>query len=257
MEQATEQTRIRLMVVDDQALLRASLSRFLATQADLEVVGECGTSAEALGILKSSTVDVVLLDFDSGREQGNDFMSDAREAGFPGRFLILAASLDLRRSAIALTRGASGMFLKCETPDRLVQAIQVVGKGGMWVDRTIIQFLADQLVGRGARPSDQRSSGPLEDRERDVLWGILQGLSNRKIGDTMGLRESGVKNIVQRLFGKAGVNTRGQLVRVALEGWLGLGQEFIKHQANEALRIAPAEASQTLGAPAANLPVAH
>src|ERR1700691_1133587 len=96
MEQVTEQNRVRLIVVDDQALLRASLSRFLATQPDLEVVGECGTSAEALGILKSSAVDVVLLDFEYSREQGNDFMSDARQVGYQGKFLILAGSLDLR-----------------------------------------------------------------------------------------------------------------------------------------------------------------
>lgn len=257
MEQATEQIPIRLMVVDDQALLRASLSRFLATQPDLEVVGECGTSAEALGLLRTSTVDVVLLDFEYGREQGNDFMSDARQAGFQGKFLILAGSLDLRKSAMALKFGAAGMFLKCETPDRLVQAIQVVGKGGMWVDPAVIQFLADQLVDRGPRIADRKSTDSLEDRERDVLLGILQGLSNRKIGDSMGLRESAVKNIVQRLFGKAGVNTRGQLVRVALEGWLGIGQEFMERQAAGAMHIVPAEVSQTLGVPAANLPMAH
>jgi DNA-binding NarL/FixJ family response regulator len=87
--------------------------------------------------------------------------------------------------------GASGIFLKSEPPDRLVQAIRLVRDGGIWV----------------------------------VLMGIVGGLSNRKIGENMGLLESSVKNFVQHLFSKAGVRTRSQLVRAALEGLLGPAHE--------------------------------
>ena len=183
----TQESRIRLVLLDEHGLFRASLGRFLASEPDLEAAGECGTSAEALELLKGSTVDLVLLDFDFGTEHGNDFISAARQAGYQGRFLIVAGSADVRNSAIALKLGASGIFLKSEAPDRLVQAIRLVGNGGIWIDQRIIQLLADQLVDQYARPDDQRSSGPLEDRERNVLLGILGGLANRKIGNNLGL----------------------------------------------------------------------
>jgi len=233
MNNPTQESRIRLVLLEDRGLFRASLGRFLASEPDFEVVGECGTSAEALEVLKGSTVDVVLLDFDVGTEHGSDFISAARQAGYQSRFLILAGSADVRSSAIALKLGASGIFLKTEAPDRLVQAIRLVGDGGTWLDPRIIQLLADQLVDSFGRPAARGSGGPLEERERSVLLGILGGLTNRKIGNNMGLSESSVKYIVQQLFVKASVRTRSQLVRVALEGSLGATHEFTKRQPNE------------------------
>jgi DNA-binding NarL/FixJ family response regulator len=229
MNDQKQESRIRLILLDEHGLFRASLGRLLASEPDLEVAGECGTSAEALEVIRGSTVDVVLLDFDVGAEHGNDFISAARQAGYQGRFLIVAGSADVRNSAIALKLGASGIFLKSEAPHRLVQAIRLVRNGGIWVDQRIIQLLADQLIDR----YPQVEGSPLEDRERNVLLGILGGLTNRKIGDNMGLTESSVKNVVQQLFRKAGVKTRSQLVRVALEGSLGAAQEFLKRQSGE------------------------
>ena len=159
MNDQTQESRIRLVLLDDHGLFRASLGRLLASEPDFEVAGECGTSAEALEVLKGSTVDVVLLDFDVGTEHGNDFISAARQGGYQGRFLIVAGSADVRNSAIALKLGASGIFLKSEAPDRLVQAIRLVENGGIWVDQRIIQLLADQLINRYPRLEDQRSSG--------------------------------------------------------------------------------------------------
>jgi len=177
-------------------------------------------------------MNVVLLDFDVGSEHGNDFISAARQAGYEGWFLIVAGSADLRNAAMALKRGASGIFLKSDTPDRLLQAIRVVGKGGNWVDQGILQRLADQSIDRYPLLEDHKSGPALEDRERNVLRGIVDGLTNRKIGLNMGLSESCIKNVVQHLFSKAGVNTRGQLVRVALEGWLDNPRGFIKRRPN-------------------------
>ena len=151
MNDQTQENRIRLILLDDHGLFRASLSRLLASEPDLEVAGECSTSAEALDVIRGSTVDVVLLDFDVGTEHGNDFISAARQAGYQGRFLIVAGSADVRNSAIALKLGVSGIFLKSESPDRLVQAIRLVGNGGIWVDQRIIQLLADQLIDRYPR----------------------------------------------------------------------------------------------------------
>lgn len=214
-----DQIGIRLVLLDGHGLFRTSLARLLASEDGFEVVGECGTPAEALEILNGSPVDVVLLDFDLGANHANDFISAAREAGCNGRFLIVAGTADAESLATALKLGASGIFLKSEAPDRLVQAIRLVAAGGVWVDQKIIQLLADQCVNQLPRLVDQRSGNLLlEDRQQKVLTGILGGLTNKRIADGMGLTESSVKNILQGLFAKAGVRTRSQLVRLALEG---------------------------------------
>jgi len=242
MNDQTQESRIRLVLFEDHGLFRAGLGRLLAAEPDLEVAGECSTSAEVLEVLKKSVANVVLLDFDVGTEYGNDLISAARKAGFQGRFLVVTGSTDVRQSAIALKRGASGIFLSSQAPDRLVQAIRFVCDGGIWVDQNVIQLLADQLIEK-SRLEDQRSSAPLEDRERNVLLGILEGFSNRKIGDNIGLSESSVKNTVQQLFRKAGVKTRGQLVRVALEGTLFAAQ-VVHQQPNEIANGAPLKSSE-------------
>jgi two-component system, NarL family, nitrate/nitrite response regulator NarL len=225
MDEQTEQHPIRLLLLDDHGLFRASLSHFLASEPGFEIAGECGTTAEALEVLNGSNVDMVLLDLDLGSERGNEFILAARRADYHGRFLLIAGAADARSAAIALKLGASGIFLKSEAPERLVHAIKLVANGELWVDAKVIQMLAEQLV-----EGDHGSSGIQEGRERDVLFGILGGLTNKKIGANMGLSESSIKNIVQRLFGKAGVKTRSQLVRVALEGSWATSRPAIENQ---------------------------
>jgi DNA-binding NarL/FixJ family response regulator len=217
----TEDDRIRLLLVDGQALFRASLGAFLKSQPGLEVAGDCGTSTEALEILRAFLVDVVLLEFEFQTDRGEDLITSARDAGFPGRFLIVAASADKKDSAAALRLGASGVFLKSEGADRLVQAIRLVANGAVWLDQSMIQLLTDPHT----QFADLKS-GNLTDREQKVLLGILGGLTNRQIGNNIGFSEGSVKAVVQQLFDKAGVRSRSQLVRVALEGSLGATREF-------------------------------
>ncbi len=221
MTDLTGENPIRLVLLDENGLFRASLCRFLSSEPGFEVAGECSTFEEALQLMNRSLVDLVLLHLDLGSEDGNEFMSAAREAGYRGRFLIVTGTADARNSAIALKLGASGIFLKSEPPNRLVQAIRLVASGDVWVDQKVIQLLADQLVDRYLQIEDHGSRNILGDRDQKVLLGILGGLTNKKIGGGLGLSESSVKNIVQQLFQRAGVRTRSQLVRVALEGSLG------------------------------------
>ena len=253
MGQQIEENRIRLVLLDDHGLFRGSLGRFLASEPGFEIAGECGTSAEALEVLNRSTVDIVLLDFDLGSERGNEFISTARQAGYRGRFLLVAGAADAKSAATALKLGASGIFLKSEAPERLVHAIRLVANGEVWVDSRVIQMLAEQLIDQYPQFDDQGPTGVLEDRERNVLLGILGGLTNKKIGANMGLSESSVKNVVQRLFGKAGVKTRSQLVRVALEGSLGKTRQLISRQLKKAPLADQPKSNRTRRPPATNL----
>src|ERR1035438_9877275 len=108
--------------------------------------------------------------------------------------------------ADALKLGASGIFLKSDVPDRLVQAVRLVATGAVWIDQKIIQLLADQLINR-PQPGDPRFGSLLTEREERVLLGIFAGLSNRKIGDNLGVSESTIKSVVQHLFRRSGVRT--------------------------------------------------
>lgn len=218
--QLHQSDRIRLVLLEGQTLFRASLSGLLASQREFEVVGECGSSAEALEILSVLPVDVVLLDFDCATERGCGFMAAARRGGYQGRFLVVAGAVDARSSALAINLGASGIFLKSESPDRLVRAITLVANGAVWLDQSIVRLLADQSVETLRKPDHPKPERPLSDREQKVLLGVLGGLSNKKIGENLGVSEGTVKAAVQQLFHKTGVRTRSQLVRVALEGSL-------------------------------------
>lgn len=213
----SQQSAIRVILVDAVGLFRASLGRFLAS-AGLQVVGECGTTDEAVELLRHSPADLVLLDLDSSLH-ADSAVASAHQAGYDGKFLAMAGALDIHKLAIALKTGVLGIFLKSEPPEQLLQAIRVVARGEVWIDRKVIQTMASELIER-ARHRDARPPA-LDERERRVLHGIVGGNSNKTIGEEMGLSESSVKNIVQRLFYKSGVKTRSQLVRMALEGSFG------------------------------------
>jgi two-component system, NarL family, nitrate/nitrite response regulator NarL len=218
---------IRLILVDAPGLFRASLGRYLASEPGFEVTGECDSPVEALELLKDAEADVILADLDACTDQGGGFFSAAREAGYRGQFLIVSGCVEARKSAMALRLGAAGIFLKTEPPDLLVQAIKRVAAGEIWLDQKVVHSMADKVIDQHPQSSNGKHSKPLEDREREVLRGILEGLSNREIGDQMSLPESRVKNLVLRLFSKASVRTRSQLVRVAMDGTWEAARELL------------------------------
>jgi DNA-binding NarL/FixJ family response regulator len=237
--ESTQDNPIRLVLLDEQELFRASLGRLLAARPGLEVVGECGASAEALNVIGAAPVDLVLLDFAHSTDGDDGFMPAARRNGYQGRFLIIAETADARKAAIAIRLGASGIFLKSEAPDRLVQAIAQVASGAVWLDHKVIRLLADQSMD-GSLPGGRRSANLLTDREQKVLLGILGGLTNKRIGENLGLTEGAVKSAVQQLFHRTGVRTRSQLVRAVLEGSLdtarGLTQRGSQVPSNSGLQ---------------------
>lgn len=206
--------RIRLLLVDDHPLFREGLARLLASEPDLEIVGQCSTSDETLQLLSRSEVDVVLLDFDLGEEQGNHFVSLALQSGYEGKILIVTAGMSAAECSVALKLGVSGIVLKHSSPIDLVNAIRLVAKGETWVDQKVIQKMADRFL-----QGEQDTVPPtLTVREDQVLRSVFEGLANKEIAAKIGVSESSVKATLQQLFRKTGARTRSQLVRVALEG---------------------------------------
>jgi DNA-binding NarL/FixJ family response regulator len=207
--------RIRLLLVDDHLLFREGLSRLLASEPDFDMVAQCGTAAEGLEALSRFAVDVVLLDFDLGVEHGNQFISSACQSGYAGKILMVTAGMNATQSSIALKLGASGIVLKTSSPSTLAKVIRLVANGETWIDPKVIQQMA------GAIQGDRHVPPPtLTEREDQVLQGVFEGLTNKEIGAKIGVSEPSVKATLKYLFHKTGVQTRTQLVRIALEGQL-------------------------------------
>jgi DNA-binding NarL/FixJ family response regulator len=204
----------RILLVDDHGLFRESLVRLLESEPDFSVVAHCSSISEAMDVIRNGLVDVVLLDYDLGDEQGTDLVRQVH--GFPTqpRILMVTAGMSDRITLDVLGAGVAGILYKHSKPAQLVDAIRRVARGEMWLDDSIIRSLASQAKGQNAEAQNTR---PLTQRQQEVLSGILDGLTNKEIAWKLKVSESSIKAVIQELFQKAGVRTRSQLVRIAIE----------------------------------------
>lgn len=209
--------KIRILLLDDHALFREGLSRLVDSEPDLEMTGHCATVDKAIDILRQKTIDLVLLDYDLGKENGFQFIARALEMGFEGRFLIVTAGMSDAQSVEAVRLGVGGIFTKHSSPVSLARAIRKVMAGETWLDQTSVQALVE-VTKRQETPDSNR---PFTERENQVLQGVFEGFSNKEIGARLDISESSVKAALQQLFHKTGVRTRSQLVRIALEEGFG------------------------------------
>jgi len=217
-------SEIRILMVDDHGLFRESLSRLLEADPSFRVVGQCGTASEAIAKYSETEVDVVLLDYDLGEEQGSHLLPELKSRLGAAKVLMVTAGMSDAITLQAMEAGASGVFLKHSSLDQLVNAIQRVVKGEIWLDTTAAQSL---FGGKSTWRDRFERARPLTSRQSEVLRGILDGLTNKEIAWNLKVSESSIKAVIQELFHKAGVRTRSQLVRIAIEqhsyDWLRSG----------------------------------
>lgn len=202
----------RLLLVDDHVLLREGLQHYLDGKSDLQVVGACGTVQEALSFVQTDSVDMVLLDIGLGSENGAEFLSRAPLLGFQGRILLVTAGVSDAEAVKLLHLGASGVFLKNRPVLELADCIRRT----MARDAAAHDANTRELIGT-LQGSAAPSRTELTPREKQTLRLIFQGAANKEIADQLNISESSAKAILQQLFAKTGVRTRGQLVRVAVE----------------------------------------
>ena len=202
------------MIVDDHSLFRESLGRMLQAEPGLNVVGECRSLAEALAALNSVEVDVILLDYDLGNEHGTSLLPELRNRQAPAAVLIVTAGMPSDEAVRGLDDGVLGILLKHSSLDQLIAAIRTVAAGERWMGDGAVQAL---LSSRYGRPSVSETARPLTARQGEVMRGILDGLTNKEIAFNLKSSESSIKAVIQELFQKAGVRTRSQLVRIAIE----------------------------------------
>ena len=209
----TSAKNTRLLLIDDHALFRESVSRLLQAEPGFEVVADCSSVAEGLRIMESREIDIVLLDIDLGQERGTDLLETLHAKRFKGKVLLVTAGVDENEVPGLIRKGISGIFLKHGSPALLVQGIRETMKGQALFEQNLLRRSFEcaevhSLPQRRAR---------LTEREKLVLASIFEGMANKQIGDRLQISESAVKACLQQLFAKTGVRTRSQLVRVGLE----------------------------------------
>jgi DNA-binding NarL/FixJ family response regulator len=206
----------RVVLVDDQALVRGGFRSILDRQEGMEVVGEAADGNEALTVCRRERPDVVCMDV---RMPGMDGIAATRrllEDSDPPRVLVLT-TFDLDRYVYdALRAGASGFLVKDAPPERLVEAVRSVAAGEELFAPTVLRRLVESYV---RQPPDDAADvlSPLTDRERDVLRAMAGGLSNAEIATALFLSPATVKTHIARILPKLGLRDRVQAVVLAYE----------------------------------------
>ncbi len=217
--------RIRVGLVDDQALFRAGIRMLVSSQPDLEFVGEAGNGAEGVAMAAETTPDVILMDIRmpvmDGIEATKEILAAARLTAGPSPRVIVLTTFDLDEAATRAIRvGASGFVLKDADPEFLLAAIRTVHSGTSVIAASATRELFEHFNDRptpGATPEEFRSLTP---RESEIFLLAAQGLSNSEIATKEFLSEATVKTHVSRILGKLGLRDRVQLVVYAFENWL-------------------------------------
>jgi DNA-binding NarL/FixJ family response regulator len=211
-------THIRVLIADDQALLRGSLRVLIETEPDLIVVGEAGTGVEAVQQVQTYSPDVVLMDVRMPDMDGIEATSKITAHQHAPKILVLT-TFDLDEYVYsALRAGASGFLLKDTPPAHLLDAIRVVASGEALLAPTVTRRLIAEFV-RHPQPAQRpaRTLTGITDREREVLTLIARGLRNSEIEHHLHLSRGTVKTHIGRLLAKLDARDRAQLVIVGYE----------------------------------------
>jgi DNA-binding NarL/FixJ family response regulator len=209
--------RVRVLLVDDDDLMRAGLRSVLSSDDTIEVAGEAGDGGEALDRVRETKPHVVLMDI---RMPGVDGISATRE--------VLAGSVDVKVVVLttfedddyifeALSAGASGFLLKRTKPEELISAIHSVAEGDSLLSPSVTRRVIDHMATQPVAGLSGARLEKLTPREREVLELIGRGLSNREIAESFVIEESTVKTHVKRILMKLGLRDRVQAVILAYE----------------------------------------
>jgi DNA-binding NarL/FixJ family response regulator len=212
---------IRIVVADDQALVRAGFRKILEAEPDIEVVGEAGDGREAIDVVRTVRPEVALLDIRMPRVDGIEAAATITRSGAATRVMMLTTFGIDDYVFAALKAGASGFLLKDAPPQHLVDAVRVVAAGDAilapGVTRAVVERFAEQ---DSADPQLRRRVETLTPREAEVLRLLSRGLSNAEIAAALVVSEATAKSHVAGILTKLGVRDRAQAVIAAYESSL-------------------------------------
>ncbi|MGD2177681.1 MAG: response regulator transcription factor [Anaerolineae bacterium] len=207
---------LRILLVDDHLLFRKGLIRLLDAQPDFDVVGEARDGLEAIEKTRQLYPDVVLMDI---RMPNCDGLEAARriKAQMPDVQVVMLTISDSERDlATAVKYGADGYLLKDLQPEELFEQLRRVGQGEAPLSRGMTGKLFNQLSRRSRPVAESKASAVLTERECEVLALVVEGFTNRQIGDELGIARNTVKNHLRSIYAKLNVNNRTQAAAYAV-----------------------------------------
>jgi DNA-binding NarL/FixJ family response regulator len=217
-------SKISVLIVDDQALVRAGFSMILGTEPDIEVVGEAGNGIEALAMTRQLHPDVVLMDIRMPEMDGitaTRALCKDRPADPTCPRILILTTFDLDDYVYdAIRAGASGFLLKDTPPDDLAEAIRVVAAGDALLSPSVTRQLLEEFTKTPTAPQPNEGLTDLTDREEEVLRHLAKGLSNSEIAEQLFVSETTVKTHVSHILTKLELRDRVQAVVVAYESGL-------------------------------------
>jgi DNA-binding NarL/FixJ family response regulator len=207
----------RVLIADDDALMRAGLAAVLSSDAGIEVVGEAANGREAVQRAQALAVDVVLMDVRMPDLDGINATRELTRAAPGARILILTTFEQDDYIFGGLRAGASGFLLKRTRPEELIAAVHTIAAGDSLLSPSVTRRVIDRMAGQPVPGADAGPIGELTPREREVLGLISRGLANAEIADELVIEESTVKTHVKRILMKLGLRDRVRAVIFAYE----------------------------------------
>jgi two-component system, NarL family, nitrate/nitrite response regulator NarL len=198
----------KIFLADDHPMVQTALESLLRRRGE-EIVGCATSGADALEEIASSDADVIILDVQMPGGSGIDVLSGMRKRGDNRPAMLLTAAISDETISKALALGVSGMVLKSTDPKMLIDAIDVVSKGGTWIDKA----LRDRVAAASSKAASPRRV--LTDRQRELVSLVQQGLKNREIAERLKTTEGTVKAYLHTIFDKVGVENRTELAMKA------------------------------------------
>jgi two-component system nitrate/nitrite response regulator NarL len=209
---------VRILVVDDHAILRQGLRMLVEAEAGFAIVGEAEDGTKALALAASEQPDIVVLDIDLGSDSGLDLIAGIQAAAPRARIVILTGLRDIEAHRRAFRLGARGLVVKEAAAHTLMKAIRKVHEGEIWLDRTSTAHLLAEMS-KPAPPPPQNPEAAkiakLSAREVEVTAMLAEGLSNKLIADRLSISETTVRHHLTSIFAKLGVPDRLALLLYA------------------------------------------
>jgi two-component system, NarL family, response regulator NreC len=211
-------TKIRILLVDDHAVVREGIKRLIDSHPDIELVGEAADGTEAVTAVDQLRPDVVMMDVSMPRLNGIDTTRQLRDAAPESKILALTVHEDDGYVREFLKAGALGYLLKRASTEELIRAIRIVAGGGVYVDPRVAETLVRTLVQPANVPPSPAAE--LSERECEVMRLIALGYANKEIASQLDLSIKTIETYKARSMEKLGLRSRVDIVRLATErGW--------------------------------------
>ncbi|MET4782252.1 response regulator transcription factor [Glaciihabitans sp. UYNi722] len=213
---------IRVLLVDDQELVRGGFRVILESEPGITVVGEAGTGAEAISRARELHPDVICMDVQMPGMDGLEATRRIAELGLGGEVLILTTFDRDDYLFDALQAGASGFLLKNASPEKLVEAVQSLARGDALLSPDVTRRVIERFAGRAPAITESTAAHDLSTREREVLGLIALGMSNAEIATRLFVGEATVKSHVSKVLQKLGLRDRVHAVVFAYENGIAV-----------------------------------